>query len=169
MNPVRMTNVCMVEPAAFGFNAETARSNRFQRDAGLPAAQAAAAARVESAALASALRAAGIGVAIAADTSDPPKPDAVFPNNWVSFHADGTVVLYPMFNPSRRAERREAVIDCVKAQLGFVETRRLDLTAEETTGDSSRARRPCAGPCQPHGLRSDRRAPIRRWCANGRG
>ncbi len=134
MNPVRMTNVCMVEPAAFGFNAETARSNRFQRDAGLPAAQAAAAARVESAALASALRAAGIGVAIAADTSDPPKPDAVFPNNWVSFHADGTVVLYPMFNPSRRAERREAVIDCVKAQLGFVETRRLDLTAEENHG-----------------------------------
>ena len=134
MNQVRMTNVCMVEPAAFGYNAETASSNRFQRDAGLPAAQAAAAARAESAALAGALRAAGIGVALAADSSEPAKPDAVFPNNWVSFHDDGTVVLYPLFNPSRRTERREAVIDCVKAQLGFVETRRVDLTEEERRG-----------------------------------
>jgi hypothetical protein len=52
----------------------------------------------------------------------------------VSFHADGTVVLYPLFNPSRRAERREAVIDCVKTQLGFTETRRIDLTEEERRG-----------------------------------
>lgn len=134
MNPVRLTNVCMVEPAAFGFNAETAGSNRFQRDVAIPANEAAAAARAESAALASGLRAAGIGVAMASDSALPAKPDAVFPNNWVSFHADGTVVLYPMFNPSRRAERREEVIDCVKAQLGFVETRRLDLTGEERRG-----------------------------------
>jgi hypothetical protein len=134
MNPLRLTNVCMVEPAAFGFNAETAGSNRFQTDAGMPAARAAGAARAESALLASTLRAAGIGVAMAPDSSTPAKPDAVFPNNWVSFHADGTVVLYPMFNPSRRVERREAVLDCVKAQLGFVETRRLDLTAEERRG-----------------------------------
>jgi hypothetical protein len=134
MDPLRMTNVCMVEPAAFGFNAETAASNRFQRDTGIAADTAAAAARAESAALAVSLRAAGISVAIAADTAAPAKPDAVFPNNWVSFHADGTVVLYPMFNPSRRAERREAVIDCVKAELGFRETRRLDLTQEERKG-----------------------------------
>ena len=124
----------MVEPAAFGFNAETAASNRFQRDAGMTAATAAAAARAEFAALVATLRAAGIGVAVAPDTATPVKPDAVFPNNWVSFHADGTVVLYPMFNPSRRAERREAVIDCVKSQLGFAETRRIDLTEEERRG-----------------------------------
>lgn len=129
-----MTNVLMVEPAAFGYNAETAGSNRFQRDAGISADTAAAAARAESAALAQALRAAGIRVAVAPDSIDPARPDAVFPNNWVSFHADGTVVLYPMFNPSRRAERRESVIDCVKAQLGFVETRRIDLTGEERRG-----------------------------------
>jgi len=129
-----MTNVCMVEPAAFGFNIETAASNRFQRDAGMTAATAASAARAEFTALADSLRAAGIGVAIASDTATPAKPDAVFPNNWVSFHADGTVVLYPMHNPSRRAERREAVIDGVKAQLGFVETRRIDLTDEERRG-----------------------------------
>lgn len=129
-----MTNVCMVEPAAFGFNAETATSNRFQRDTGIAADAAASAARAEFSALAGSLRAAGIGVAIAADTAVPAKPDAVFPNNWVSFHADGTVVLYPMFNPSRRAERREAVIDCVKSGLGFRETRRVDLTGEERHG-----------------------------------
>ena len=134
MDLLRLTNVCMVEPAAFGFNAETAASNRFQRDAGMTAATAAAAARAEFAALVATLRAAGIGVAVAPDTATPVKPDAVFPNNWVSFHADGTVVLYPMFNPSRRAERREAVIDCVKSQLGFVETRRIDLTEEERRG-----------------------------------
>jgi len=134
MDSLRLTNVCMVEPAAFGFNAETASSNRFQRDAGMTAATAAAAARSEFAALVAGLRAAGIGVAVAPDTATPAKPDAVFPNNWVSFHADGTVVLYPMFNPSRRAERREAVIDCVKSQLGFAETRRIDLTEEERRG-----------------------------------
>jgi hypothetical protein len=134
MEPLRLTNVCMVEPAAFGFNAETAGSNRFQRDAGMTSATAAAAARAEFAALVAGLRKAGMGVAVAPDTTTPTKPDAVFPNNWVSFHADGTVVLYPMFNPSRRAERREAVIDCVKSQLGFVETRRLDLTEEERRG-----------------------------------
>jgi len=134
MDLLRLTNVCMVEPAAFGFNAETAASNRFQRDAGMTAATAASAARAEFAAMVASLRAAGIGVAVAPDTAMPAKPDAVFPNNWVSFHADGTVVLYPMFNPSRRAERREAVIDCVKSQLGFTETRRIDLTEEERHG-----------------------------------
>jgi hypothetical protein len=129
-----MTNVLMVEPAAFGFNVETAGSNRFQRDPGISAQTAAASARAESAALAQALRAAGIGVAIAPDSAEPPKPDAVFPNNWVSFHADGTVVLYPLRDPSRRAERREAVIDAVKQQLGFIESRRIDLTREEDAG-----------------------------------
>ena len=57
---------------------------------------------------------AGIRVCVAPDSPEPAKPDAVFPNNWVSFHADGTVVLYPMHSPLRRAERREAVIDRVK-------------------------------------------------------
>ncbi len=127
-----VTHLCLVEPAAFGFNAETAATNRFQQDIALPAA--AAAARAEFAALVAALRAAGIRVCVAPDSAQPAKPDAVFPNNWVSFHADGTVVLYPMHSPVRRAERREAVIEQVKQQLGFVESRRLDLTAQEQQG-----------------------------------
>lgn len=126
------TGLCLVEPMAFGFNAQTATTNRFQRAVPhLAAADAAALARREFNGLVQSLRAAGIPLAIAGDTPQPVKPDAVFPNNWVSFHADGTVVLYPMHDPVRRLERREAVIQQVKQQLDFVERRRLDLSSEE--------------------------------------
>ncbi len=128
------TGLLLVEPVAFGFNAETAVTNRFQNPAELAPDIIAAAARLEFAALVSELRSAGIPIAIAADSAEPPKPDAVFPNNWVSFHADGTVVLYPMCAASRRSERREAVIDTVKAHLDFIETRRIDLSGEEAHG-----------------------------------
>jgi hypothetical protein len=134
MTPLTV-GLCLVEPAAFGFNADTATTNRFQRLAPhLTPAAAAAAARREFAGLVAALRGAGIPLAIAADTAEPAKPDAVFPNNWVSFHIDGTVVLYPMRDPVRRAERREAVIDEVKRQLGFIERGRIDLSSEESAG-----------------------------------
>lgn len=133
MESFRQTNVCMVDPVNFGFNAETAVTNRFQRadDIGPHAGEAA---RAEACALADALRANGILVAVAPDTPLPRKPDAVFPNNWVSFHEDGSVVLYPMHSPLRRTERREAVIDCVKSQLGFQEQRRVDMSGEENQG-----------------------------------
>ncbi|MET0280414.1 MAG: citrulline utilization hydrolase CtlX [Steroidobacteraceae bacterium] len=121
----------LVEPAAFGFNAETATTNRFQQSSDRSAADVAAQARAEFHGLVAALRGAGIALAIAPDDLQPPRPDAVFPNNWVSFHRDGSVVLYPMRDPTRRAERREAVLDCVKQQLGFVETRRIDLSGQE--------------------------------------
>lgn len=134
MIPLRLTNVCMVEPAAFGFNVETAATNRFQRAVDDSAHAIATAAQSEFAALVAMLRSAGIGVAVATDSAEPVKPDAVFPNNWVSFHVDGSVVLYPMHSATRRAERREAVIDAVKSQLGFIERRRIDLTAEERKG-----------------------------------
>jgi hypothetical protein len=131
----RLTNLCMVSPAAFGYNAETAVTNRFQH-----APQADDAAPVQTAALhefegaVAALRANGLTVCVAQDTPHPPKPDALFPNNWVSFHEDGTIVLYPMCNPSRRSERNEALITRVKHTLGFVERHRLDLTREERQG-----------------------------------
>jgi hypothetical protein len=68
------------------------------------------------------------------DTTEPAKPDAVFPNNWVSFHADGTVVLYPMQAETRRRERRREVIDAVVERLGFKVARILDLTHHEQEG-----------------------------------
>ena len=137
MTPFRLTNLLMIEPAAFGFNAETAATNRFQQVPDLEAPgnwEVASRARSESEAVAAALRAAGIRVCMAKDSEQPVKPDAVFPNNWVSFHGDGTVVLYPMQSPNRRLERREQVIAAVKRELCFVERRRLDFSPEENQG-----------------------------------
>src|SRR6187551_891588 len=99
--------ILMVRPKHFGFNAEAALTNRFQQ-AG-PSVDVSAPARAEFDAFAGALAAEGVNVCVAEDTDEPSKPDAVFPNNWVSFHADGTVVLYPMEPVSRRAERRAAI------------------------------------------------------------
>lgn len=131
MDPQSAAAVLMVRPARFGFNPQTAASNAFQhgRDEESPQ----AAALEEFAAVAAALRAAGVRVVIAADSAEPPKPDAVFPNNWVSFHADGTAVLYPMLAPNRRLERRDAVLDEVVA-AGFRLARTVDLTHREAEG-----------------------------------
>ena len=126
--------VLMIRPAAFGYNAETAASNRFQRDAGGPAGAAAAAARREFDGLAAALRSEGVATCIIEDSCPPARPDAVFPNNWVSFHEDGCVVLYPMQAPSRRLERRDDVVPRVAAQLGFTVRRLVDLTHHDRHG-----------------------------------
>lgn len=125
--------VLMVRPAGFGFNEQTAASNEFQR----PPAGAADAGRdalLEFDALAARLSAAGVQVLVGEDTPEPVKPDAVFPNNWLSFHADGTLVLYPMLAPNRRLERREALIQFVRAAGGFRITRSIDLTWHEAQG-----------------------------------
>ncbi len=124
--------VLMVEPAAFAYNGETADTNRFQSAGSV--ADAARIARAEWGQLADALEAAGVRVCRVPDTASPVKPDAVFPNNWVSFHPDGTVVLYSMQAASRRPERREPVIASVERDLGFRVTRRIDLSGNETTG-----------------------------------
>ena len=124
--------VLMVRPRNFGFNAETASSNRFQRPGGSE--QTAVHAQAEFDAFAAALAGEGITVCIAPDSDEPRKPDAVFPNNWVSFHADGTVVLYPMQAPNRRTERRREVIDCVVRDTGFRVRRTVDLTHHEKAG-----------------------------------
>ena len=124
--------VLMIRPARFGANPETADSNRFQQ--GGATAAAADAAEREFDGLVSRLRGVGVEVQVADDTPDPPKPDACFPNNWVSFHADGSVVLYPMMAPSRRAERREAPIAQLRA-AGFQVARTIDLSPFEARGE----------------------------------
>jgi hypothetical protein len=122
----------MVRPRHFGFNTETATSNRFQRPGGSE--QTGLQAQAEFDAFAAALAGEGVTVSIAPDSDEPRKPDAVFPNNWVSFHADGTVVLYPMQAANRRAERRREVIDCVVRDTGFRVRRTVDLTHHEKAG-----------------------------------
>ncbi|MBS0367073.1 MAG: amidinotransferase [Proteobacteria bacterium] len=144
--------VLMVRPAAFAYNPETASTNAFQRPdvatagvgaqpagtlpagATTPGAATAAAALAEFDRMVQALRGEGIQVCVAADNATPAKPDAVFPNNWLSFHEDGTLVLYPMHDASRRAERRQEVIEAAMRDLDFRLTHLLDLTHLESQG-----------------------------------
>lgn len=125
------SHVLMVRPARFETNRQTLSSNAFQKEA-------AESAEVHHRALAEfdlyveALEAAGVRVLVAQDEVNPHRPDALFPNNWVSFHEDGTVVLYPMEAPNRRVERREDILDLVGRQ--FAIHRRLDLSAHEEAG-----------------------------------
>jgi hypothetical protein len=126
--------VLMVKPAAFGYNPETAVTNHLQRpgDGADPATNARA--RAEFSALAQALESEGIAACVVEDTPAPAKPDAVFPNNWVSFHEDGTLVLYPLQAASRRAERRPEIIATALGELKFKARRTVDLTHHEAHG-----------------------------------
>jgi len=124
----------MVRPRSFGFNPDTATSNSFQHAQLAVPGDPQALALAEFGQLAKALAAEGVEVAIADDSARPAKPDAVFPNNWVSFHADGTLVLYPMANASRRPERRQEVIDAAIAKTGFTVRHLIDLSWHEGEG-----------------------------------
>jgi hypothetical protein len=124
----------LVRPASFGFNAQTAASNVFQQVPAAAAEDSAVAAQREFDSLQRALESEGIDCCVLRDEAPPPRPDALFPNNWISFHADGTVVLYPMAAPSRRLERRPEWIATVCEHTGFIERRRLDLSGEENAG-----------------------------------
>jgi hypothetical protein len=124
--------VLMVRPAAFGWNAETAASNRFQEAGGDESVPVRALAEFDG--LVAALRSEGVQVCVAADTPEPRKPDAVFPNNWVTFQSDGTLVLFPMQAANRRLERRQEIVDQVQRELGYPVRRVLDLTHHEKAG-----------------------------------
>jgi len=127
----------MVRPARFAFNPQTAASNSFQSPTHLQSGDSAGAeesALREFDGLAAKLVHAGVAVIAAEDTPSPIKPDAVFPNNWVSFHCDGTVVLYPMLAVNRRYERREELIQQVARDGGFRITRTVDLSYREDQG-----------------------------------
>jgi len=105
-------NILLVRPASFGFNAETADSNAFQnKKAAVHAREVAGKAIEEFNEFTYKLDDHGVNVLIVDDTNKPEKPDAIFPNNWVSFHPDGTVILYPMQAKNRRSERRRDIID----------------------------------------------------------
>jgi len=121
--------VLLVRPACFGFHAEAAASNAFASYGG----------EVEDAALAEfdglreALEAAGVRCIVLDDGDDEARPDAVFPNNWISFHGDGTLILYPMATQARRLERRA---DAVAALLsGFEIKRTIDFSSLEGQGE----------------------------------
>ena len=125
----------MVRPASFGWNPQTQASNRFQRDEpGLAGDREPTRSRRIRCASCCSCAAAGVEVTVAADTATPVCPDAIFPNNWVSLHADGTVVLYPMLARNRRLERRLEFIASLAAERRRTVVRLLDLTQHESHG-----------------------------------
>ena len=108
-------HILMVRPANFGYNEQTAANNAFQvNDTSRSENDIRLRAIEEFDEFVSKLRNAGVKVTVAQDSNAPIKPDAVFPNNWISFHPDGIVILYPMFAPLRRNERQDSVIDLIK-------------------------------------------------------
>jgi hypothetical protein len=125
--------VLMIRPVRFAANAETAESNYFQHATGGGADVAARAAR-EFDALAVALAAAGVRVHAFAGQRGAALPDEVFPNNWLSLHADGTAVLYPLQAPSRRLERRADVLHALGTEHGYRISRVVDLSGLEARG-----------------------------------
>ncbi|MGA8205673.1 MAG: arginine deiminase-related protein [Woeseiaceae bacterium] len=127
------SSVLMVRPVRFEGNPQTAASNRFQgRVPGNEAPQPAALREFD--ALAGRLSDRGVEAIVVEDTAEPHTPDSIFPNNWVSFHADGKVVLYPMEAANRRAERRPDVIDLLATRRGFQVREVVDLTHHEGDG-----------------------------------
>jgi len=109
-------HVLMIRPFNFAFNNQTALSNVFQKaTADINPGVIQQKALEEFDTLVEVLKAKGIEVKVVADTMEPAKPDAVFPNNWASFHEDGTVILYPMFAPNRRLEKRSEIIGILRA------------------------------------------------------
>src|SRR5438128_642054 len=126
--------VAMVRPASFGFNPDTAPSVLVQREiTDATRKEIERRARIEFDLLAGRLREAGVDVIVLDDKEELKTADAVFPNNWVSFHHDGTVVMYPMFAPSRRPERRRDIIEKLQTG-GFRVSRVADLTHHENQG-----------------------------------
>ncbi len=123
--------VLMIEPIQFGFNAETAQNNYFQVNSQTADTQQKALKEFQE--FVAQLRNKGIRVITAKDTLEPHTPDSIFPNNWVSLHQDGKVVLYPMFAENRRLERRNDIIENLKTQ-GFEVKEIIDLSASEKEG-----------------------------------
>ena len=127
------SSVFMVRPHSFRKNEETATNNHYQRDI----AQASPEEIIERAqeefdGFVDQLKAAGIEVVVFDEAEPHETPDALFPNNWISTHADGTVALYPMFAPNRRTERREDVPLVLEHQFGFDVRQIIDFTEFES-------------------------------------
>src|SRR5258706_8099192 len=122
------SHILMIRPVNFGYNAETAVNNAFQLKGKEDDVQNKAVKEFD--AFVKMLQQNGVDVTVAEDTIEPHTPDSIFPNNWVSFHNDGTVLLYPMYAKNRRAERKEHVLE--KNTERFAIKTKIDLTPYET-------------------------------------
>ena len=120
------SHLVMIQPVNFGFNAETAVNNTFQKDPGGDIQQKALQEFNDFVAV---LRNNKVDVTVIEDTAEPSTPDSIFPNNWISFHEDGRVFLYPMFAVNRRMERKPSVLDAVRNKFAVSEI--IDLSKYE--------------------------------------
>jgi hypothetical protein len=130
----QITNtILMIRPVAFRMNEETAINNYFQEDLELKNAEINTKAQKEFDDFVTKLREVGVNVVVENDDVKMDTPDSIFPNNWVSFHHDGVVALYPMFAENRRRERREEIINRLESE-GFLVEAFMDYTSAEEEG-----------------------------------
>ncbi len=131
MNQQTTNTVVMIRPVAFRMNEQTAVNNYYQKVLDdLTPENVNEKAQQEFDAFVSLLRQNGVNVIVVDDTIDPDTPDSIFPNNWISFHENGDVVLYPMFAENRRLERREDILDILEDN-GFYIENIIDYTSAE--------------------------------------
>ena len=125
-------SVLMIRPSRFYPNPETAADNAFQRNADRDSEALTLMAREEFDAAVRTLQKAGINVHVFEDTMEPEKPDAVFPNNWISTHHDGRIALFPMYSALRRRERRQDIIEELRKHYRV--TQLIDYSSFEDEG-----------------------------------
>ncbi len=119
----------MIRPVKFGYNVETAENNHYQREL-----SEVAPAEIQNRALSEfnqfvdTLTQRGVKVIAIDDTAEKETPDSIFPNNWISFHQDGTVVTYPMWAPNRRKERRDDILSALIKEHGYAIRRKIDYS-----------------------------------------
>ena len=127
-------SILMIRPVAFRMNEQTAVNNYYQKVIDtLSPATVNAKAQEEFDAFVNKLRMVGVDVTVVNDTLQPDTPDSIFPNNWISFHEEGDVAMYPMFAENRRKERREDILDLLEDK-GFVINEIMDYTEAEDDG-----------------------------------
>lgn len=123
----------MIRPVGFRMNEQTAVNNYFQEDLDIKNTEINEKAQAEFDAFVSVLKNKGLNVIVVDDTKNPDTPDSIFPNNWISFHENGTIGLYPMFAENRRNERREDIFQTLE-ENGFIIKNVVDYTAAEDEG-----------------------------------
>ncbi|MDR2058416.1 MAG: amidinotransferase [Dysgonamonadaceae bacterium] len=123
----------MIEPVAFGFNLQTAENNYFQQASAQPAGVVQEEAFKEFNHMTNVLKAKDVDIVIVKDTLEPHTPDSIFPNNWISFHCNGNIALYPMFAENRRLERRIDILERIEKE-GFNIQNTFDYSPFEKKG-----------------------------------
>jgi len=124
-------SILMIRPVAFRMNEQTAVNNYYQKVIdGLSPATVNAKAQQEFDAFVAKLKSVGVDVIVVEDTLNPDTPDSIFPNNWISFHENGDIALFPMFAENRRLERREDILDILE-EKGFLIDNIMDYTSAE--------------------------------------